>query len=57
MNFLNTLIENRRLDALPKVIDKYIDYYRILNKEEHIIIISAADLSDSEKGRVVDALK
>jgi F-type H+-transporting ATPase subunit O len=31
-NLLQTLVENKRLDYLPKVADKYIDYYRILNK-------------------------
>ena len=35
------MIENKRLDSLPKVMDKYIEYYRILNKEESITIISA----------------
>jgi F0F1-type ATP synthase delta subunit len=43
--FLDVLIENKRLDALTKIADKYIDYYRILNKEETIRIISAEELS------------
>jgi F0F1-type ATP synthase delta subunit len=49
VNFLNTLIENKRLEALTKVADKYIDYYRILNKEETIRIISAETLSADHK--------
>jgi F0F1-type ATP synthase delta subunit len=56
-NFLATLVENKRLDALLKIADKYIDYYRILNKEESIRIISAKALSDAEKKSVVEALK
>jgi F-type H+-transporting ATPase subunit O len=40
------LIENKRLEHLPKIIQKYIDYYRILNKEEDITIISANDLNE-----------
>jgi len=34
---------------LAKTADKYIEYYRILNKEENITIISAKDLSTDEK--------
>jgi len=41
INFLHTLIDNKRLDSLPKIVDKYIDFYKILNKEENIRIISA----------------
>lgn len=56
-NFLGALVENRRLDSLPKVADKYIDYYRILNKEENIIIISANELNNDDKDKIVAALK
>jgi len=48
-NFLNTLIENGRTSYLLKIADKYIDYYRILNKEENITIISSKDLSTEER--------
>lgn len=56
-HFLQILIENKRLDSLPKIIDKYLDYYRVLNKEESITIISIQELSDKDKDRIVDALK
>jgi F-type H+-transporting ATPase subunit O len=63
---LNTLIENGRTSYLLKIVDKYIDYYRILNKEEHISIISAKELTTQEqyssfinksRDRVIEALK
>jgi len=57
VEFLKTVVENKRLDSLPKVLDKYIEYYRVLNKEENITIISAFDLNEDDKKRVQDALK
>jgi F-type H+-transporting ATPase subunit O len=56
-NCIDTLIENKRLDLLPKVIDKYVEYYRILNREENITIISAEELSEDDRSKVHDALK
>ena len=38
---LAALVDNQRLDLLPKILDKYIDYNKILAKEETITIISA----------------
>ena len=43
--YIATIIENKRLDALPKILDKYIEYNRILNREENITIISATVIS------------
>jgi F-type H+-transporting ATPase subunit O len=57
INFLHTLIDNKRLDSLPKIVDKYIDFYKILNKEENIRIISATELEQSEQDKVIEALK
>ena len=54
---IDTLIENKRLDELPKVVEKFIDYYKILNKEENIRIISAYDLTIDDKKKVSEALK
>ena len=48
-NFLNTLIENKRLSHLEKIISKYFDYYKILTKEENVTIISAKELNEAEK--------
>ena len=55
--FLNTLIDSRRLTDLPKIIEKYHEYYKILNKEEDIRIISAQELTQEEKNRVVESVK
>jgi len=57
VDFLGTLVDNKRLDVLPKILDKYIEYYRILNKEENITIISAFELNEADRQRVTEALK
>jgi len=57
VNFIQTLIDNKRLVDLPKIIEKYIDYYKILNKEENITIISAQELSEEDRTRVEQALQ
>jgi len=57
VDFLGTLIDNKRLDILPKILDKYIEYYRILNKEENITIISAEDLSTEDREKVRESLQ
>jgi len=54
--FLDTLIENKRLDLLPKIIERYQSYYKVLTKEEAITIISAEELSSSQADRVKEAL-
>lgn len=54
---LDTLVENKRLDLLPKVADKYIEFYRILNKEENIKIITAQDLNNEDQEKVRSALQ
>ena len=65
-NFLDTIIEAgryflslyfRRLSDLPKIIETYISYCKILNKEEDIKIISAKKLSKEEKEQVMAAVK
>lgn len=63
-NFLNTLIDagrychgQFRLTDLPKIIEKYQEYYKILNKEEDIRIISAKELTPEERTRVVESVK
>lgn len=42
---------------MEKTIETYINYCKILNKEEDIKIISAKDLSKEEKEQVVAAYK
>ena len=56
-NFLHTIIESGRLSDLEKIIETYISYCKILNKEEDIRIISAKELSAEEKEQVVNAYK
>jgi len=57
VDFFHTLIDNKRLDILPKILDKYVEYYRILNKEENITIITAEELSNQDRERVREALQ
>lgn len=42
---------------LEKTIDTYVQYCKILNKEEDIRVISAAELGKKERERVVASLK
>lgn len=51
------MIDNKRLDILPKILDKYVEFYRILNKEENITIITAEDLSTEDRERVRASLQ
>ena len=57
LNFLEVLCENRRLNCLPAVCDKYAKLYSIMNREEKITIISAHELGEDERGEVKEALK
>jgi len=43
--FIDTVIEAGRLSDLSKIIQTYISYCKILNKEEDIKIISAKELT------------
>ena len=54
---IDTLVENKRLDLLPKILDKYTEFYKILNREENISIISATELSTEDQEKVRAALK
>lgn len=45
---IGALIDNKRLDDLPKIINKFIENYKVLNKEENIRIISANELSKDD---------
>ena len=57
IDFLGTLIDNKRLDSLPKIVDKYIEFYKILNREENIRIISSSELEQADRDKVIEALK
>lgn len=56
-NFLSTVIDTGRLADLEKIIQTYISYCKILNKEEDIRIISAKELTKEEKEQVVASYK
>lgn len=56
-NFLATIIESGRLADLEKILETYISYCKILNKEEDIRIISATQLSEEQRQQVVAAYK
>lgn len=50
-------LNNRRLGDLEKIIDTYVGYCKILNKEEDIRIISAKELNTNEQEQVIEAVK
>ncbi|CAK64379.1 unnamed protein product (macronuclear) [Paramecium tetraurelia] len=56
-NLLNSMIDSQRIFYLTKTADKFIEYYRIFNKEENITIISAENLSEEQRSQVIQALK
>ena len=56
IKFLEILAENKRLTFIKAIAEKYAKLYQQFNKEEKITIISAYDLSASEKQEVLYAL-
>eukprot|EP00357_Protocruzia_adherens_P019249 CAMPEP_0115015366 /NCGR_PEP_ID=MMETSP0216-20121206/26727_1 /TAXON_ID=223996 /ORGANISM="Protocruzia adherens, Strain Boccale" /LENGTH=228 /DNA_ID=CAMNT_0002385475 /DNA_START=52 /DNA_END=738 /DNA_ORIENTATION=- len=57
MSLFQVVIENKRLKYIGKISNKYLEFYRILSKEEKITVISAENLSDSQKTSLMEALK
>ena len=57
MRFLTVLAENKRLGSIADIAVKFAKLYQEQNKEEKITIISAKDLSDEQKSKVVSALQ
>ena len=57
LNFLTVLADNKRLNFISEIADKYIKLYQAENKEEKITIISAEALSSDQKSQVVAALQ
>ncbi len=55
--FIEVLAENKRLNNLAKIADKYQKLYQELNKEEKMTIYSARELSSDQKNQVLAALK
>lgn len=54
--FLRVLSDNKRLDFIDEIASKFMNQYRVLNKEEKITIISAEELDEGEKSEVHAAL-
>lgn len=55
--FLTVLAESKRLIYLDEISKKFAKLYMQLNKEEKITIISASELSEGHKGKVLEALR
>ena len=57
LNFLTVLAENKRLNFIDEIAEKYSKLYQQFNKEEKITIISASELDADKKSQVVAALQ
>ena len=57
IKFLEVLAENKRLIYISGIATRYQKLYQQFNKEEKITIISAQELSQSERSEVLSALK
>ena len=57
LKFLTVLAENKRLNFISEIAEKYAKLYQEFNKEEKITIISAKELSSDQKSQVVAALQ
>merc|ERR1711974_260195 len=55
--FLNVLNENKRTSALKRIAETYLDYYKLLNKEESVRVISATELTEDQRSRVLSTLE
>lgn len=57
LHFLTVLAENKRLNFVEKIAEKYAKLYQQFNKEEKITIISAQELSADQQKQVMAALQ
>lgn len=55
--FIEVLAENKRLQFIKEIAEKYQKLYQQFNKEEKITVISAYKLNNDEEGQVLSALK
>ena len=55
--FISVIHENKRLDKLKGIADKYTKLYQEFNKEEKVTIISASELSADQRDQVIAALQ
>lgn len=56
-SFIENLIEGRRVPDLRSIANKFVEYYKLLNKEEGVTIISARELTSEQKERVKKTLE
>ena len=57
VNFLNLLVENKRLNELKKIVDAFEVSYREEKGQVLCVVASAAELSEADKTKVEKALK
>ena len=57
LNFIKVLVENKRLNFIDSIAEKFVKLYQEFNKEEKITIISASELSSDQKSQVLSALQ
>lgn len=55
--FIETLIDGKRVSDLPSIAKKYTDYYKLLNKQEGVTVISARELTAEQKKKVQRTLE
>lgn len=55
-NFIDTVLENRKLYLFEKMINCYDEFMKLQNKEESIKVVSAAELGKDEKKRLAESL-
>lgn len=49
VNFLDAVIENKKVDDLETIVERFLTYYKMLNKEEAVTIVSAQELTDQQQ--------
>ena len=57
LKFMTVLAENKRLNFISEIAEKYAKLYQEFNKEEKITIISAKELNADQKSQVLAALQ
>ncbi len=57
MDFVLLLIDNNRLDILNEVINQYSASYNKYNNIEKPVVISAVELNDEQKNRIIQKLE
>lgn len=56
-SFLEQLVENRKLSLLPQIIAEFGDYFRALNRQESVKVISAQPLRAEQREALEETLR